>query len=111
MINRFLEDIPATKAAILEDLASRRLADTEEVADAVALLASASASYVNDHMLVVAGGSSLQLANTPFVDQSPEEGHVVVWLQTWTGLVHKEELKHVLASIKSDGACVSGDSI
>lgn len=60
------------KAAMLGDLASRRLADLEEVADAVAFLASASASYVNGHTLVVDGGSSLQLANTPFVEQSPK---------------------------------------
>ena len=69
MINKFLEDTPTMKAAILGDLATRRLADPEEVADAVAFLASASASYVNGHTLVVDGGSSLQLANTPFVEE------------------------------------------
>ena len=66
MMNKFLEDNPTLKATLLGDLAMGRLVDPEEVADAVAFLVSASASYINGHTLTIDGGSSLQLANTPF---------------------------------------------
>lgn len=65
-MNQFLDAAPALKATMLGDLAMDRLVDPAEVADAVVFLASASASYVNGHTLVVDGGASLQLANTPF---------------------------------------------
>ena len=65
MMNKFLDDAPSIKATILGDLANGRLVEPEEVADAVAFLASASASYINGHTLVLDGGSSLHLANTP----------------------------------------------
>lgn len=68
MMNTFLDQAPGVKASMLGDLAMRRLVDPEEVADAVVFLASSSASYVNGHTLVVDGGTSLQLANTPFSD-------------------------------------------
>ena len=66
MMNKFLDGAPALKATMLGDLAMGRLVDPEEVADAVAFLVSASASYINGHTLTVDGGASLQLANTPF---------------------------------------------
>ena len=66
MMKRFLDQAPAVKASLLRDLAMRRLVDPEEVADAVVFSASSSASYINGHTLVVDGGSSLQLSNTPF---------------------------------------------
>ena len=66
MINKFLDEAPSMKAMMLGDLANGKLVDPEEVADAVVFLASVSASYINGHTLVVDGGSSLQLANTPF---------------------------------------------
>ena len=65
-MNKFLDGAPALKATMLGDLAMGRLVDLEEVADAVAFLVSASASYINGHTLTVDGGASLQLANTPF---------------------------------------------
>ena len=68
MMNKFLDEAPGIKASMLGDLAMGRLVDPEEVADAVIFLASTSASYVNGHTLVVDGGTSLQLANTPFSD-------------------------------------------
>ena len=68
MMNKFLDDAPAIKASMLGDLPIGRLADPEEVADAVVFLSSASASYINGHTLVVDGGASLQLANAPFTD-------------------------------------------
>ena len=68
MMNKFLEEVPDLKATMLGDIAMPRQADPEEVADAVVFLASTSASYVNDHTLVVDGGTSLQLANRPFSD-------------------------------------------
>jgi len=66
MINKYLEEVPALKTIMLGDLAIGRFVDPEEVADAVAFLTSASASYINGHTLTVDGGSSLHLANTPF---------------------------------------------
>ena len=66
MMDTFLDQAPTLKPAILGDLAMGRLVDPEEVADAVIFLASASASSINGHTLVVDGGSSLQLANVPF---------------------------------------------
>lgn len=51
---------------MLGDLPMRRLANPEEVADAVVCLASQAATYINAHTLVVDGGSSLQLSNQPF---------------------------------------------
>lgn len=72
IIDKILDDTPAVMAAMSGDLAKRRLCYQEEIADAVAFHASASASHVDGHTLVVDGGSSLQLANTPFIEQSPE---------------------------------------
>ena len=66
MLNTFLDQAPAMKETVLGDLAYGRLVDPGEVADAVTFLVSASASYINGHTLTVDGGSSLQLANTPF---------------------------------------------
>ena len=68
MMDKFMEEVPSLKATMLGDLAMGRLVDPEEVADAVVFLVSASASYVNGHTLCLDGGSSLQLANTPFSD-------------------------------------------
>lgn len=66
MMDEFLDGAPAVKDAMLGDLPMRRLANPEEVADAVVFLASQAASYINGHTLVVDGGSSLQLSNQPF---------------------------------------------
>jgi len=68
MMDTFLEQSPSLKEHILGDLAMGRLVDPEEVADAVMFLCSPFASYINGHTLVVDGGSSLQLANSPFTD-------------------------------------------
>lgn len=66
MMNEFLDKMPDLRATMLGDLPLGRLVDPDEVADAVLFLASTSASYVNGHTLVVDGGASLQLSNTPF---------------------------------------------
>lgn len=68
MMDTFLEQSPPLKKQLLGDLPMGRLVDPEEVAHAVLFLSSPSSSYVNGHTLVVDGGASLQLANTPFGD-------------------------------------------
>jgi NAD(P)-dependent dehydrogenase (short-subunit alcohol dehydrogenase family) len=68
MMDVFLEQSPYLKKQILGDLPMGRLVDPEEVADVVLFLTSPASSYVNGHTLVVDGGASLQIANTPFSD-------------------------------------------
>ncbi|KAI4599087.1 putative secondary metabolism biosynthetic enzyme [Pestalotiopsis sp. 9143b] len=70
MMDQFLEVTPAVKKAMLGDLPMGRLASPGEVADAVAFLASPTSSYVNGHTLVLDGGASLALSNTPFGEAS-----------------------------------------
>ncbi|KAI1409641.1 short-chain dehydrogenase/reductase SDR [Hypoxylon sp. FL1857] len=66
MMDKFLEAAPKVKEVMLGDLPMGRLVSPNEVADAVAFLASQASSYVNGHTLIVDGGGSLALANTPF---------------------------------------------
>ena len=68
MMDTFLAETPSLEEHVLGDLAMGRLVDPEEVADAVVFLSSPLSSYVNGHTLVVDGGSSLHLANSPFTD-------------------------------------------
>ena len=68
MMDKYVTEVPGLRAKMEGDLAMGRLVDPEEVADAVAFLLSASASYINGHTLVLDGGTQLQLANTPFSD-------------------------------------------
>ncbi|TGJ85244.1 hypothetical protein E0Z10_g3504 [Xylaria hypoxylon] len=66
MMDKFLEASPEVKKVMLGDLPMKRLVGPGEVADAVAFLASSASSYVNGHTLVVDGGASLALSNSPF---------------------------------------------
>ena len=66
MMDRFLESSPEVKKEMLGDLPMGRLIKPAEVADAVAFLASPASSYVNGHTLVIDGGASLSLSNSPF---------------------------------------------
>lgn len=66
MMDEFLAASPEFKKIMLGDLPMKRLVGPGEVADAVAFLASSASSYVNGHTLVVDGGASLPLSNSPF---------------------------------------------
>ncbi|KAI1097531.1 short-chain dehydrogenase/reductase SDR [Jackrogersella minutella] len=70
MMDKFLEASPELRKAMIGDLPMGRLVTPGEVADAVAFLASPASSYVNGHTLVVDGGASLALSNTPFGGKS-----------------------------------------
>ncbi|GAD91508.1 oxidoreductase, short-chain dehydrogenase/reductase family [Paecilomyces variotii No. 5] len=75
MINKFFDGAPEAKEAMLGDLAMGRLAEPEEVADAVVFLASSAASYINGHTLVI-DGANLQ----PGCDPEPEGfGVIQIW--------------------------------
>lgn len=66
MIDEFLANSPEVKKTLFGDLPMKRLVGPGEVADAVVFLASSASSYVNGHTLVVDGGASLSLSNSPF---------------------------------------------
>lgn len=67
-MDTFLEQNPPLKNQMIGDLPMGRLVTPEEVAQTILFLASPASSYINGHTLVVDGGGSLQLANTPFSD-------------------------------------------
>jgi len=67
-MDTFLEQNPPLKKQIIGDLPMGRLVSPEEVANAILFLASGASSYINGHTLVMDGGASLQLSNTPFSD-------------------------------------------
>jgi glucose 1-dehydrogenase len=58
-INRFVLDDPEAKHAVREEIPLGRMSDPEEIAAAVAWVASAEASYVTGTTVVVDGGMSL----------------------------------------------------
>jgi NAD(P)-dependent dehydrogenase (short-subunit alcohol dehydrogenase family) len=55
-LQRYLDSAPELRAAIIDANPLRRLADADEIADAVVWLCSPASSYVNGHELVVDGG-------------------------------------------------------
>jgi NAD(P)-dependent dehydrogenase (short-subunit alcohol dehydrogenase family) len=55
-LQRYLESAPELRAAIIDANPLRRLADADEIAEAVLWLCSPASSYVNGHELVVDGG-------------------------------------------------------
>jgi Dehydrogenases with different specificities (related to short-chain alcohol dehydrogenases) len=65
-MDKFLDGAPAIRDAMLGDLPMRRLANPEEVSDAVVFLASQAASYINGHTLVVDGGVIIAIVKPAF---------------------------------------------
>jgi NAD(P)-dependent dehydrogenase (short-subunit alcohol dehydrogenase family) len=55
-LQRYLDSAPELRAAIIDANPLRRLAEADEIADAVVWLCSPASSYVNGHELVVDGG-------------------------------------------------------
>jgi len=55
-LQRYLDTAPQLRAPIIDANPLRRLADADEIADAVIWLCSSASSYVNGHELVVDGG-------------------------------------------------------
>jgi NAD(P)-dependent dehydrogenase (short-subunit alcohol dehydrogenase family) len=55
-LQRYLDAAPELRAAIIDANPLRRLADADEIAEAVLWLCSSASSYVNGHELVVDGG-------------------------------------------------------
>jgi NAD(P)-dependent dehydrogenase (short-subunit alcohol dehydrogenase family) len=55
-LQRYLDSAPELRAAIIDANPLRRLAEADEIADAVMWLCSPASSYVNGHELVVDGG-------------------------------------------------------